>query len=92
MNHTCECGNHYTAKPFKLSPGCALLVGNCPLCGSANLSLSGHPAVSVLHAVTLAELFTNAAFELAQASGIPDPFMFDESELSNAIQKNSISQ
>lgn len=91
MKHTCECGNNYPAKQFKLSPGCALLVGNCTLCGSANLSLSGHPAVSVVHAVMLSELFTNAAFELAQVVGIPDPFMFDESELNSAIQKNSTS-
>jgi len=32
----------------------------------------------MLHAVTLAELFTNAAFELASVLDIPDPFMLDE--------------
>jgi hypothetical protein len=37
----------------------------------------------MLQAVTLAELFTNAAFELAQVCGIPDPFMLDE-ELNRA--------
>lgn len=78
MKHTCECGNHYKPSAFKLSDDCSLLVGNCPLCGSANLSLSGHPAVTMLQAVTLAELFTNAAFELASVVGIPDPFMLDD--------------
>lgn len=78
MNHTCECGNHYPATSYKLSEDCYLLVGNCTLCGSANLSLSGNPAVSMFQAVTLAELFTNAAFQLADVCGIPDPFMLDE--------------
>ncbi len=78
MNHTCECGHNYRATPYRLSDDCTILVGNCPLCGSANFSLGGHPAVSMLQAVTLAELFTNAAFELASVCGIPDPFMLDE--------------
>lgn len=77
MKHTCECGNHYKATSFKLSEDCTLLVGNCPLCGAANLSLSGHPLVSMFQAVTLAHLFTNAAFELGDAVGIRDPFMLD---------------
>jgi hypothetical protein len=85
MNHTCECGNNYPATPFKLSEECTIVVGNCPLCGSANLSLSGHPAFSMLQAVTLAELFTNAAFELAGVLGIRDPFMLDEEELLKAV-------
>ncbi len=76
MKHTCECGHNYKAQQFKLSPGCTLLVGNCPVCKGSNLSLFGHPADSLIQAVTLAELFTNASFELANAIGIPDPFMF----------------
>jgi hypothetical protein len=86
MNHTCECGNHYPATTFKLSKDCFLLVGNCPLCSSANLSLSGNPAISMLHAVTLAELFTNAAFELASVVGIRDPFMLDDELLRTGTQ------
>lgn len=77
-NHTCECGHNYPATAYPLCEDCSLLVGNCPLCSSANLSLSGNPAMAMLHAVTLAELFTNAAFELASVCGIPDPFMVDE--------------
>lgn len=78
MKHTCECGHNYRANQYPLSDECSLLVGNCPLCRNANLSLSGNPAMAMLHAVTLAELFTNAAFELAQVCGIPDPFALDE--------------
>lgn len=85
-NHTCECGHNYKATHYPLSQECGLLVGNCPLCGSANLSLSGNPAMAMLHAVTLAELFTNAAFELAHVCGIPDPFMLDE-ELQRAANQ-----
>ena len=77
-NHTCECGHNYPATAYPLSEECSLLVGNCPLCGSANLSLFGHPVVSMFQAVTLAELFTNAAFELADAVGIKDPFVLDD--------------
>jgi hypothetical protein len=79
MKHTCECGNQYKANTLKLSPECVLVVGNCTLCGSANLSLSGQPVVSMLQAIGLAELFTNAAFELGAVVGIRDPFMLDTS-------------
>lgn len=85
MKHTCECSNQYKASAFKLSKDCTLLVGNCTLCGSANLSLSGPPVVSMLQAITLAELFTNAAFELGAAVGVRDPFMLDM-ELYTAAQ------
>jgi hypothetical protein len=85
MKHTCECGTHYKASAFKLSNDCTLLVGNCTSCGSANLSLSGQPVVSMLQAVTLAELFTNAAFELGAVIGVRDPFMLDM-ELYTAAQ------
>lgn len=84
MNHTCECGHSYRANEYPLSDQCSLLVGNCPLCSSATLSLSGNPAQAMLHAVTLVELFTNAAFELASACGISDPF-----ELYEEIQRAS---
>jgi hypothetical protein len=79
MKHTCECGNQYKASAIKLSLDCILLVGNCTLCSSANLSLSGNPVVSMLQAITLAELFTNAAFDLGATVGIRDPFTLDTS-------------